>query len=173
MTPLPSVYWFWPCGPPSSHWLVFLWLLIVISGANDVIYSTNGRFATPKFTPLCEWLPNPLGVPVPSEAGDFYWIFTPPPSDTQNRIMIEFDSIHASPPVDCSNPDTINRVVIKAGPGVNDPVVGSYCLNELPESLWIPSLMGRVEFYTVDYDIYGFLATFHTCKLNSFLNTYI
>ena len=86
--------------------------------------------------------------------------------------MIEFDSIHASPPVDCSNPDTINRVVIKAGPGVNDPVVGSYCLNELPESLWIPSLMGRVEFYTVDYDIYGFLATFHTCKLNSFVNTY-
>ena len=90
----------------------------------------------------------------------------PPDSEDYNQLSINFGTVHNTPPSDCSSPDLINTVIIKAGPDLNAPTVGTYCLNDLPESVRVPVAVARVEFYTVEADVYGFLANFNACKFN-------
>ena len=88
----------------------------------------------------------------------------PEASDDYNRMRVNFGTVHAPLPNDCSTPESINTVIVKAGPNPDSPIIGTYCLNDLPESVWVPVPMVRVEFYTVDSDKYGFLADFSACK---------
>ena len=99
-------------------------------------------------------------------AGEFYWIIIPLLGDEEaNSISITFSQIHnGDPALDCSTPETNNFIIIRSGPDYLSPPVAQYCLNDLPENIVVPSTVGRIEFFTVDYEQYGFLADFELSK---------
>ena len=61
---------------------------------------------------------------------------------------------------ECARSETMNTVLIRSGPGVSDPVAAAFCLHDLPATYRLMSPSSRLEFYTFDPALYGFLAEY-------------
>ena len=102
-----------------------------------------------------------------SESSWYIWNIEPASTSGFNAIELNFAGIHHDPDesVECSMADHMNMVIIRSGVGISSPVVAAYCLNELPPMVRVPSVMARVEFYTTNSTMYGFVAEYTTGKI--------
>ncbi|XP_038068326.1 uncharacterized protein LOC119737788 [Patiria miniata] len=98
-----------------------------------------------------------------SDSSWFIWNISPAAPENYNSLMFNFVGVRslADESMECKTAADMNMVVIRSGVEVSSPVAAAFCLHELPETFRVMSAMARVEFYTKDPTMYGFMGEYN------------
>ena len=122
----------------------------------SLLTSDRGRIATPKWTQDNS-----------QTDGWFTWTIHPE-SGNLNALELTFPQVHSAYP-ECTESDNTNMLIVRSGNSTTSPIVGAYCMHDLPASIKMTSMAARLEFHTTDAMNYGFLASYNGCKYNNYM----